>query len=59
MPEIAPLPIATDPAGVVHGRVGDMTLCGRSAFGWSRAVTPAIEMGLVAWCEACAEAGHA
>ena len=45
---------ATEPGtGVVHGVDGNQTLCGRSAAGWSRAVTRLQELGLVVFCPVC------
>jgi hypothetical protein len=44
---------ATDHDGVVHQLNGNVTLCGRDATGWSRAVTKFQAAGLVIFCEAC------
>ena len=44
---------ATDNDGIVHQLNGNVTLCGRDATGWSRAVTQLQSMGLVIFCEEC------
>lgn len=52
---------ATEPGGVgvVHDLASrDMTICGKSAVGWSREVTRLQELGLVPFCTECKEAGN-
>lgn len=47
---------ATDPAtGIVHELAGNVTLCGKDATSWSRAVTEAQQKGLVLFCDPCKE----
>lgn len=46
--------IATDPHGIVHNLADDhMTVCGRNADGWSRAVTIPYLAGLYIGCGDC------